>query len=213
MKKIKKNTKKIISLILAAVMALSAGVLASAATIEESGASGSTPVKLTTTNDGLGENGDGTGTTPAATKMSVTVPTSFPMAMNEDGDVITATGMKITNNSFGAVRVRSVTIKAASGWNLTPFGDKATLAGEKVDSNKLGFAMRIGGGDQIKTSSSSAVQTLLSSPAEGGYMSGAGDQSANTAAVEYSAIVTPLSEAVTEGTTVADVVFVIEWDT
>ena len=57
--------------------------------------------------------------------MSVTVPTALPMAMSDDGTVVTATDCKITNNSYGAVRVRSVSISAAEGWNLTAFGDKA----------------------------------------------------------------------------------------
>jgi hypothetical protein len=43
-------------------------------------------------------------------------------------------------------------------------------------------------------------------------MTGIGDTNDNTVAVEYSAIVTPLSGAVNNAT-VANVVFVIEWDT
>ena len=52
-------------------------------------------------------------TTP--TRMSVTVPTALPMAMSDDGTVVTASDCKITNNSYGAVRVRSVSISAADG--------------------------------------------------------------------------------------------------
>ena len=43
-------------------------------------------------------------------------------------------------------------------------------------------------------------------------MSGIGDTTRNTAAIDYAAIVTPLSDAVINAT-VANVVFVIEWDT
>ena len=42
-------------------------------------------------------------------------------------------------------------------------------------------------------------------------MSGAGDTSANTVAISYNAIVTPVSEAVTK-TAIASVLFIIAWD-
>ena len=143
--------------------------------------------------------------------MSVTVPTALPMAMSDDGTVVTASDCKITNNSYGAVRVRSVSISAAEGWNLTAYGDKSSLAGEKVDSNKLGFAMSIGGGAQVATASNEATQSLITAPIDGCYMTGVGDSTRNSVAVAYSAIVTPLSNVV-ENANVANVVFVIEWD-
>ena len=143
--------------------------------------------------------------------MSVTVPTALPMAMSDDGTVVTASDCKITNNSYGAVRVRSVSISAATGWNLTAFGDKTSLAGEKVDSNKLGFAMSIGGGAQVATTSNEATQSLITAPIDGCYMTGVGDTSRNSVSVAYSAIVTPLSNVV-ENANVANIVFVIEWD-
>ena len=105
----------------------------------------------------------------------------------------------------------SVSISAATGWNLTAFGDKSSLAGEKVDSNKIGFAISIGGGAQVATASNEATQNLITAPIEGCYMTGVGDSSRNSVAIDYDAIVTPLSSAV-EGANVANVVFVIEWD-
>ena len=199
--------KKFITLALAICMALSASVFASAAEVNSDGGSGSTPVYLSSTADGTME-GD-----PAATAMSVTVPTALPMAMSQTGDVTTADNCRIVNNSYGAVRVKSVTITAENGWKLTAFGDKSSLASEKVDSNKLGFALSIGGGKQVVTDNSNAsTQALISAPAAGCYMSGVGNASDNTVAVEYDAIVTPLSNAVTNAN-IANVVFVIEWDT
>ena len=127
---------KLISLALAACMLCAAAISVSAAEISQSGGSGSTPVNLTTTNGGLGGEDDGQ-VTP--TKLNVTVPTALPLAMSDDGTVVTATDCKIVNHSYGAVRVKTVTISAASDWNLTSFGDKDSLAGEKVDSNKLGM--------------------------------------------------------------------------
>jgi hypothetical protein len=199
--------KKFIALALALCMVCAMSVTAFAAEIDTSGGSGTTPVNLTTTNDGIGG-----GDTPTPTKLNVVVPTSLPMAMSDDGNVVTATDCKIINNSYGAVRVKSVSITAASDWHLTAFGNKSTLAGEKVDSNKLGFAMKIGGSAQVKTASDAATQSLITVPITGCYMTGIGDTNDNTVAVEYSAIVTPLSGAVNNAT-VANVVFVIEWDT
>ena len=126
-----KNTKKIISLVLAICMLASlAAISASAAnTVDASGGTGTSSVTLSSTADGsLG--GD-----PAATKMSVTVPTVLPIAVGTDGTVSTATDAKIVNNSFGAVKVANVSIEAAQGWNLTAFGDKAT--GRRSDPHQM----------------------------------------------------------------------------
>ena len=199
--------KKFITLALALCMALSASVCAYAAEIDTDGGSGSTPVYLSSTNDGTMEG------EPSATAMSVTVPTALPMAMSQTGDVTTADNCQIINNSYGAVRVKSVTISAENGWRLTAFGDKSTLASEKVDSNKLGFAIRIGNGEWAVTNNTDeSAQALISAPIAGCYMSGAGNAANNSVSVDYSAIVTPLSTPVTNAN-IANVVFVIEWDT
>ena len=207
-----KNTKKIISLVLAICMLASLAISASASDLPsgnmvgESGGTGTSSVTLSSTADGsLG--GD-----PAATKMSVTVPTVLPIAVGTDGTVSTATDAKIVNNSFGAVKVNSVSIEAAQGWSLAAFGDKATLAHEKVNSNKFGFSLCLGDGEKKMTDSKNASkQALLTDAIEGCYMSGVGDTSANSVGIAYDAIVTPVSEAVTN-TAIASVLFIIAWD-
>ena len=202
-----KNTKKIISLVLAICMMASLAIGASAAnTVDTSGGTGTSSVTLSSTADGsLG--GD-----PAATKMSVTVPTVLPIAVGTDGSVATASDAKIVNNSFDAVKVNSVSIEAAQGWNLTAFGDKATLAKEKVDSNKFGFSISLGNGAaQVTDNKNASKQTLLDAAVEGCFMSGVGDTSANSIGIAYDAIVTPVSEAVTN-TAIASVLFIIAWD-
>lgn len=199
--------KKFLSLALSLCMVFAMSVCASAAEISSDGGSGSTPVYLSSTEDGTmtGE--------PSATAMSVTVPTALPMAMSQTGDVTTADNCQIINNSYGAVRVKSVTISAENGWRLTAFGDKSTLASEKVDSDQLGFAICIGDGEWAMTDSSNeSAQALISAPIAGCYMSGVGNTANNTVSVDYRAIVTPLSSAVTNAN-IANVVFVIEWDT
>ena len=202
-----KNTKKIISLVLAICMLASLAISASAAnTVDASGGTGTSSVTLSSTADGS------IGGDPAATKMSVVVPTVLPVAVGVDGTVSTASDAKITNNSFGAVKVNSVSIEAAQGWNLTAFGDKATLAKEKVDSNKFGFSISLGNGAaQVTDNKNASKQTLLEAAVEGCYMSGVGDTSANSIGITYDAIVTPVSEAVVNAS-VASVLFVIAWD-
>ena len=202
-----KNTKKILSIILAVCMIASLAISASAAnTVDVAGGTGTSSVTLSSTADGS------IGGDPAATKMSVTVPTVLPIAVGTDGTVSTATDAKIVNNSYGAVKVANVSIEAAQNWHLTAFGDKATLAREKVDSNKFGFQLAIGGGAAAATDNKNASkQTLLDTAIEGCYMSGVGDTSANSIGISYDAIVTPVSEAVTN-TAIASVLFIIAWD-
>lgn len=203
----KKHIKKFLSVTLALCMVFSLAAAASAAEISTNGGSGSTPVNLTTTVDG---SLDGA---VAATAMSVTVPTALPMAMAQDGSVTTADNCKITNYSYGAVRVASVSITAVGDWKLTAFGDKSTLAGEKVDSNQLGFAISIGGGKLMFTdASNTTTQTLIFAPIAGCYMTGVGDLTGNTVSIDYAAIVTPLSYSMSSAA-IASVVFVVEWDT
>ena len=202
-----KNFKKIVSLVLTVCLMASLAIGASAAnTVDASGGTGTSSVTLSSTADGS------IGGDPAATKMSVTVPTVLPVAVGVDGTVSTASDAKITNNSFGAVKVNSVSIEAAQGWNLTAFGDKATLAKEKVDSNKFGFSISLGNGAaQVTDNKNAFKQTLLEAAVEGCYMSGVGDTSANSIGITYDAIVTPVSEAVVNAS-VASVLFVIAWD-
>ena len=200
-----KNFKKTISLILAICMIASLAISASAAnTVDASGGTGTSSVTLSSTADGS------IGGDPAATKMSVVVPTVLPVAVGTDGTVSTATDAKIINNSFGAVKVANISIEAAQGWSLAAFGDKASLAHEKVNSNKFGFSLG-NGAAQITDGKNASKQTLLTDAIEGCYMSGAGDTSANTVAISYDAIVTPVSEAVTN-TAIASVLFIIAWD-
>ncbi len=204
-----KRFTKIITLALALCMSASLALASSAAEIDQSGGSGTTPISLTTTNGGLG-GGDSGDVTP--TKLNVVVPTSLPMAMSDNGTVVTATDCKIINKSYGAVRVKSVNITAENGWKLTAFGDKTTLAGEKVDSNKLGFSLSIGGGAVKSTDNSNAsTQKLIQSPIKGCYMTGVGDVNKSSVAIDYAAIVTPLSNSV-RNATIANIVIVVEWD-
>ncbi|MFQ9062094.1 MAG: hypothetical protein ACLR5X_11495 [Oscillospiraceae bacterium] len=113
--------KKLVSLLLAVCLMASLAIGASAAeptTVDVSGGTGTSSVSLSSTSDGTLD-GD-----PAATKMNVVIPTILPIAVGTDGTVTTATDIRITNNSFGAVKVDNVKVEAGTGWKLTAFGSK-----------------------------------------------------------------------------------------
>ena len=200
-----KNLKRFAALSMALCLSLSLMTAASASNeATSSGGTASSNVTLSSTEDGSLEGN------PAATAMSVTVPTVLPIAVGTDGSVATASDAKITNNSDGAVKVSPVSIQAAEGWHLADFG--TNMADEKVDSNLIGFALTIGGGTQLATGESSTeAQTLLDAAIEGCYMTGAGNQEGNAVAIAYDAVVSPVSSAVTN-TGVASVIFTVEWD-
>ena len=200
-----KNLKRFAALSMALCLSLSLMTAASASNeATASGGTASSDVTLSSTADGT------MGGDPAATAMSVTVPTVLPIAVGTDGSVATATDAKITNNSYGAVKVSAVSIQAAEGWHLADF--ETNMANEKVDSSLIGFALTIGGGAQLATDESSTeAQTLLDAAVEGCYMTGAGNQEGNSVAIAYDAVVSPVSTAVTN-TGVASVVFTVEWD-
>ena len=199
-----KNLKRFAALSMALCLSLSLMTAASASNeATASGGTASSDVTLSSTADGT------MGGDPAATAMSVTVPTVLPIAVGTDGSVATATDAKITNNSYGAVKVSGVSIQAAQGWHLTDF--TTNMANEKVDSNQVGFALTIGGGEQLATDSTEASQALLAEAIEGCYMTGAGNTAGNSVAIAYDAVVSPVSTAVTN-TGVASVIFTVEWD-
>lgn len=176
-----KKMNRLFALAMALCLAFAMMTVASASNeATSSGGSATSQVTLSSTADGSLD-GD-----PAATAMSVTAPTVLPIAVGTDGKVTTATDAEIVNNSYGAVKVSSVSIQAAQDWKLTAFGDPATLAGAKVDSNQVGFAMTIGDGQQLATvAGSTASQDLLTSAVEGCYMTGSGDQMGNRVAIDY----------------------------
>ena len=64
---------------------------------------------------------------------------------------------------------------------------------------------------RLTDSKNASKQTLLTDAIEGCFMSGVGDTSANSIGIAYDAIVTPVSEAVTN-TAIASVLFIIAWD-
>ena len=79
-------------------------------------------------------------------------------------------------------------------------------------ANKFGFSLCLGDGEKKLTDGKNASkQTLLTDAINGCFMSGVGDTSANSIGIAYDAIVTPVSEAVTNAA-IASVLFIIAWD-
>lgn len=82
-----KAFSRIMALALALCMTCALGISASAAEIETNGGAGSTPVYLSSTEDGsIGGN-------PSPTAMSVTVPTALPTAAQKRGPIQMQTTM------------------------------------------------------------------------------------------------------------------------
>lgn len=200
--------KKFLALVLSLCMVFSLAAVASAAEIDADGGSGSTPVYLSSTADGQHRR-----------RSRAHCHVCHHPHRVADGNVAErrCDHRRQLPDRQPFLRRGSCPqrehFRRGTGWKLTAFGDKSSLAHEKVDSDKLGFALSIGGGAQVQTDASDAAsQALLTAPMTGCYLSGVGDASGNAVDVAYAAIVTPLSQAVTNAT-VANVVFVVEWDT
>ena len=81
-----------------------------------------------------------------ALSFSVTVPASLSLAVSETGVVRAADNARITNNSAGAVRIRSLTVTGENGWTVVPY--TRNMADAKVNSKLIGFQVNgVGTGD------------------------------------------------------------------
>lgn len=71
------------------------------------------------------------------TTFSVTVPTSLPIQVNQNGEVSVATDSKIVNNSFGPVAITSIKVQGENGWNLVDYNKD--FSKEKMNLKEFGF--------------------------------------------------------------------------
>ena len=127
---------------------------------------------------------------------SVTVPVVLPMAISEDGVIYTAADLNILNASTDDVKVTGLTVETVSGWSLVPFS--TNMAQEKVDSKLVGFYIN---GAETRDSTSSQSLSLT------------GDwtiQKDSALALSYDAVISAMSEAVTDQA-ILSVVFVLQW--
>ena len=116
---------------------------------------------------------------------------------------------KILALTMALCMVFSFAVFASAATNeATASGGTATSAVtlSSTDDGTLG-----GGAQQTTDTSDDAEQNLIDGALQGCYMTGVGDSSGNTISVNYNAIVTPVSEAVTNSS-IASVLFIICWD-
>lgn len=188
-----KTRSRIASLALAFCLMCGLALPAFAATdISASGGTGTTPVTLTA----------------AATTFDVTVPTGIAITVNADATVTcpSASAVKITNNSAGAVKVSGISMSEGT-WHLASYngGDRSALASEAVDAKKLGFQLAVTG--DTAATAQAGDQTLTHNASKWVIDPG---ESLN---ITTAAIATAVSSAITQGETAANVVFTIGWNT
>jgi hypothetical protein len=210
-----------------AAMGMAVTMLAgSAMTVFAEEGQGSTPsTDFTVENNNDVKNG--TATTPvnvtsAATAMSVTVPTSLPVRVSNTGEVTAATGATITNSSYGAIRIKSVTIDKSGDWTLV--SADANLSEGYVNEQLLGFQLTINDKTYKTTTptqsqsatASSTQQTLFPGTTNETHVIYGKNSNNHTLALTYKAVVAPLIEEIATGDDeehAANVVFTVEWNT
>lgn len=182
------KNKRIMSLLLAAMLMMAMLVPASAASITSSGGTGTTTVQLTAE--------------PAT--FSVTLPTTLALSMDGSGNVTAATTAKIVNNSSGSVKVTNVTITGSDGWETQ---DYDTMDTSQMLVNSKKFALDING---CKTTGANAINFQASKfPVLAKYGASGG---ANETTLTYAGIVAPQADNLSNKT-VANVVFTVAWNT
>ena len=186
------KTKKLLSIILALVMAFSLSTTAFAAwappSIDESGGNESVPVTLNVE--------------PAI--FSVTVPSVLPVSVTADGEVVCAESgeARIINYSHGAVKVTNLEIDAINGWETVDF-DNANM--HKVAVNSRLFAFTI---NEEKTTGADAITF---DEANFPVLDGANDTDSDELVIDYDALVAPQNAAISD-IDIANIVFTIAWE-
>ena len=115
--------KKLTSMVLAGVMALSVMASVTAADINQSGGSGDSKVTLDINSRNL----------------KVTVPSVLPIWVDSDNNVTVATNAKIQNRSDGPVDVTDVSVEADNNWSLVDFNTDFSKV--PVDTKQYGMTM------------------------------------------------------------------------
>jgi len=126
---------------------------------------------------------------------SVTVPTSLPLVMDQDGNV-NASAAQIVNNSSGDVIISSVTLRGENGWKIVPYATE--MAHQKVDARVVGFSL-----NRAATATSGEEESL----------SLIGDWTIpqnDSLDLDYDAVISAMSQAV-ENETILSAIFVLKW--
>ena len=115
--------KKLTSIVLAGVMALSVMASVTAADINQSGGSADSKVMLDI----------------GSRDLKVTVPSVLPIWVDSDNNVTVATNAKIQNRSDGPVDVTNVSVEADNNWSLVNFNTDFSKV--PVDTKQYGMTM------------------------------------------------------------------------
>ena len=126
---------------------------------------------------------------------SVTVPTTLPLSVDENGEVY-GTDVEIANHSSGSVKVSAVTLTGTNGWSIVPF--TTNMAGEKVDAKLVGLSL-----NTIATTVTADSETFALGESWRILME-------DTLPLTYDAVVSALSQPVTNEA-ILSAVFVVEW--
>lgn len=136
-----------------------------------------------------------------AAVFNVTVPTALPITVDANGNVTTASDVKIINNSYGMVIVDDVKIVGANSWQLTNW----TTEMKKLKVNTKEFAFI------INNDSTGEDGNFNISPSNWHSLEGKNDTDSDELVITYNAKLPAQSSAITN-TTIANVTFVINWD-
>lgn len=191
--------KKVLTLALAAVMAVSCMVPAVAADLTV-GAATNTVV-------------DGTGSslvkvTAEATQMTVTVPAVLPISVDKVGHVTVANDAKVINKSYGAVKVTDLQAASKPGWTLQ-------AANHNFSADKVGtknYTISIDGkAADAGNSGAIEVSTALGAQIDGATFNAGGTLTAPTErGFSYDGKISAQKTALTDAE-VSTVTFTIDW--
>ena len=184
--------KKLLSMMLAAAMAVSMAVPSFAATtVDVSGGTGTVPVVVST----------------ESAKFSVTVPTGLPVSIDEDGNPTTEPA-NIINNGTGPVKITNLEIVGQNSWETVDF-DSTNLATDKIGTKHVAVAtyMSKNKTDATKHEKTTGADQITFNAANWETLNGG-----STMSVGYDAYI-PLQSEALSNVTVANLIFTIAWDT
>lgn len=191
--------KKVLTLALAAVMAVSCMVPAMAADL-------TVGVATNTVADGTGSSL--VKVTAEATQMTVTVPAVLPVSVDKVGHVTTATDAKVINKSYGAVKVTDLQAASKPGWTL----QNAThdFAADKVGTKNYSISID-GKAADADNSGAIEVSTALGAQIDGAAFNAAGALTTPTErGFSYNGQISAQKTALTDAE-VSTVTFTIDW--
>ena len=162
-----------------------------------------------------------------AASFNITLPTSFPIAINYSTELSYGeAGADITNNSGGRIRVADIEVSANedTGWHLGDY-DNFDFNSAAIDSNVIGIMVtpsgglnRVADGTPLKTSNGQPVQVLLSYDEYSGDIPEYADEWAigategtNVLHVDFRVKATKVSRTITN-VRVANIIITVAWD-